>query len=133
MVKWKKESTHCRDCGVEFDGTNKFKARALCKPCGKIEQQKTSKKALLPKEEYSRNKYNEFLIENRSEYYSAILAETKGMDRDTHREWITNKLNEILQNKKLWEYISTRTTSMKAKQSYRKKKLNSSKNLLENY
>ena len=133
MATWKKESTHCKECGVEFDGTNKFRLRALCKPCGVIEQKKSSQKALKPKEEYSRNKYNEFLIENRSEYYSAILAETKGMDRDTHREWITNKLNEILQNTKLWEYISTRTTSMKAKQNYRKKKLASSKNLLENY
>jgi hypothetical protein len=133
MRSMKKASTHCKECGVEFDGTNKFKARALCKSCGKIEQKKSAQKALLPKEEYCRNKYNEFLIENRSEYYSALLAETKGMDRDEHRIWLGNKLNEIMQNKKLWEYISTRTTSMQAKQNYRKKKLASSKNLLENY
>ena len=133
MRSLKKQSTHCSECGVEFDGTNKFYKRALCIPCGTIAQKKYSQNKRKPKEEHRHVKYNEFKAENRNDYYSTILAETKGMDRDEHREWITNKLNEILQNTKLWEYISTQETNMKAKQSYRKKKSKSSKNLLENY
>ena len=127
----KKKSTHCKECGVEFDGTNKFNARALCKPCGLIDQRRTAQKALKPKEEYRANKYNEFMLENRNKYYSALLAETKGMNRDKHREWVANKFNEILQNEKLWDYI--RTQEYCKQKSYQKKKLASSKNLLENY
>jgi hypothetical protein len=128
----KKKSTHCKECGVEFDGTNKFNARALCKPCGLIDQRRTAQKALKPKEEYRANKYNEFMLVNRNKYYSALLAEVKGMSREQHKEWVANKFNEILQNKKLWEYISTQETFPR-KSNYQKKKLASSKNLLENY
>jgi hypothetical protein len=133
MAIWKKESTHCKECGVEFDGTNKFNKRALCIPCGTIDQKKHSIKAKIERAEQRHVKYEEFKIENRSEYYSAILAHTKKMDREEHLQFLTDKLNEILQNKKLWEYISTKSTNMKQKQSYRKRKLASSKNLLENY
>lgn len=133
MTKWKKASTHCKDCGVEFNDTNKYHKRALCKACVIKEQQAYQLQKRKDKSEHRHIKYEEFKTENRTDYYSAILAETKGMDRDEHREWLTNKLNEILQNKKLWEYISTKETNMKAKQSYRKKRLTSSKNLLENY
>jgi hypothetical protein len=133
MASFKKESTHCKECGVEFDGTNKYRLRALCKPCAKIEQKKALEKVKKPKSEHRNVKYNEFKAENRTEYYSSLLAETKGMDRELHLQWLTNKLNEILQNKKLWDYIRTQETNMKAKQSYRKKRLDSSKNLLENY
>jgi 16S rRNA C967 or C1407 C5-methylase (RsmB/RsmF family) len=132
MASMKKESTHCKECGVEFDGTNKFRLRALCKPCGAIDQKRTSAKQLKPKEEYRANKYNEFMLVNRNKYYSALLAEVKGMSRENHKEWVANKFNEILQNKKLWEYIATQETFPR-KSNYQKKKLASSKNLLENY
>jgi hypothetical protein len=128
----KKESTHCKECGVEFDGTNKFRARALCIPCGTIEQKKQAIKALKPKDEYRSVKYNEFMIENRSKYYSSLLAEKKKLSREEHKQWIKNKLNEIMQNKKLWEFITTQE-NFKAQNNFRKKKLASSKNLLENY
>jgi len=132
MASMKKESTHCKECGVEFDGTNKFRLRALCKPCGAIDQKRTAAKQLKPKEEYRANKYNEFMLVNRNKYYSALLAEVKGMSRENHKEWVANKFNEILQNKKLWEYIATQETFPR-KSNYQKKKLASSKNLLENY
>jgi hypothetical protein len=132
MASMKKESTHCKECGVEFDGTNKFRLRALCKPCGAIDQKRTAQKALKPKEEYRANKYNEFMLVNRNKYYSALLAEKKGMSREQHKEWVTNKFNEILQNKKLWDYIRTQENFPK-KGNYQNKKLASSKNLLENY
>lgn len=131
MKSLKKESTHCRDCGVEFNGVNKAHRRALCVECLKNEQR--SRAVNKPKEEQRHIKYKEFKFENRTDYYSALLAETKGMDRDEHRAWMNNKFNEILQNKRLWEFISTQPTNMKAKQNYRKKKLNSSKGLLENF
>ena len=132
MASMKKESTHCKECGVEFDGTNKFNKRALCIPCGLIDQRRTAQKALKPKEEYRANKYNEFMLANRSKYYSSLLAEKKGMTHDEHKEWVANKFNEILQNQKLWDYIRTQE-NFRAQNNFRKKKLASSKNLLENY
>ena len=127
----KKKSTHCRDCGVEFAGTNKFNKRALCIECARIEVRNNTKRK--PKEEYRHIKYEEFKIENRSDYYSAILAETKGMEREEHLVWIRNKFNEIMQNTKLWEYITTQDSYAKQKRNYQKRKLNSSKGLLENF
>lgn len=126
----KKAATHCRDCGVEFNETNKVYRRAVCFECLKTEQR--SRAVTKPIEEHVHIKYKEFKVENRSDYYSALLAETKGMDRDEHRVWVSNKFNEILQNQKLWEYIAIVQSTYK-KKNYRKKKLDSSKNSLENF
>jgi hypothetical protein len=126
MAVWKKESTHCKDCGVEFDGTNKYRKRALCIECASIGY-KTRKKEMNVKE-HRHIKYAEFKMGNRNEIYSATLAETKGMSREEHLQWLTNRLNEIMENKKLWEYITTQSENTRKKAAYQKRKWNNSRN-----
>ena len=127
MAIWKKASTHCKDCGVEFDGTNKYRKRALCIKCASAEYKSRNRKEV-PTTEYRHIKYAEFKMGNRNEIYSATLAETKGMSREEHLQWLTNRLNEIMENKKLWEYITTQSTNERQKVAYQKRKWNNSRN-----
>ena len=112
MRSLKKQSTHCSECGVEFDGTNKFYKRALCIPCGTISQKKYSQNKRKPKEEHRHVKYNEFKADK--ERGKKISISNKGISKahkgklftEEHKAKIKAKRGHLLGRKNTWQIKS---------------------------
>lgn len=105
MIK-KEISTHCVKCGKSFEEVEKKKKRALCIPCYKIDAYEYNKrnKKLVDVPIYTR--YQQFKVDNRREENRALSKRLMGMrDRDEWKKAIAERLDEIIADKPLWEFI----------------------------
>lgn len=105
MIK-KEMSTHCVKCGKSFEEVEKKRKRALCIPCYKIaayEYNKQNKKLV---EVPIYTKYEKFKVENRKAENRALSKRLMGMsDRDEWKKAISERLDQIIADKPLWEFI----------------------------
>ena len=99
-------STHCVKCGLSFEVVEKKKKRALCVPCFKISvkeyQQQHNKRVEVP----IYTKYQEYKVENRMDENLALSKRLLAMnDRAEWKEAIRLRLEEIIADKGLWDFI----------------------------
>jgi hypothetical protein len=112
----KQFSTHCGECGVEFNETNKAPKRALCLECKRVEDIHYCEKA---KQKYKENnmvttqeKKRPYTFQNRKGFWKSISTQLRFMN--TREEWlpfIQNRMEEILNDKQLMDYINDTETA----------------------
>lgn len=113
MGIWKKEATHCRRCDVEFDGTNKYKKRAVCKDCQKIEWAERMAKKKVGAVNYHQL-YDEIKIEKRKHIHEEINKQLKATTTtEERRAFLSNRFNEIQNDELLWRFLSRNTQRSK--------------------
>ena len=120
MGIWKKEATHCRRCDVEFDGTNKYKKRAVCKDCQKIEWAERMAKKKVGAVNYHQL-YDEIKIEKRKHIHEEINKQLKATTVFT----VYSPLRELELRIKELERRVTRLEKPRAKKPRAKIKLRS--------
>lgn len=109
--KGRQISNSCVRCGVEWlaDRSNKVKKRAICFECKAEEQSKINEK------QREKNKMTVTLVEkkrpytfkNRKPVWDAVRTEIKGMkNRSEWLPFIQNRMQEILNDKQLMDYIN---------------------------
>ena len=105
------ESRICNECGQEYKPTER---RLICRPCiNRIARDKFREKTQQLIDEGLHVPYRgvrpegmpEDFEERRREYVK-IQKLTKHMGRDEYREFLHNRLNEIMNNKPLWVYLT---------------------------
>ena len=109
-------STHCGECGVEFNESNKAPKRALCIVCKREEDIRVQERA---KQKYRDNKVvtlqekkQPYTFRNRKPFWQDIARQLKGMKK--REEWlpfIQNRMQEILNDKQLMDYINDTETA----------------------
>ena len=111
-MRSKKEfSKCCKKCGLVWDKemSNKYKGRALCKPCAKIEYSEYRKayKDTLDSSETKLAKMQPFKEENRMEHWKKINKEIKGLKKlEDIRAFISKRADEVFADKALMKYIN---------------------------
>jgi hypothetical protein len=109
ILSMKQQSTHCKECGVEFNKTNKYPKRALCLDCQKIEYKK-SKERMKAKRINFHDLYAEIKIEKRKHIHAEINEQLKNTKTtEERREFLSNRFEEIQNDKLLWNYLNRDT------------------------
>ena len=110
-MAFKKElSKCCVKCGVEWlkDLSNKVTKRALCFECKKEYDIEWKQKNPIKKRLYNRHeKKSAYTFKNRTAYWQDLRTQLKGMKkREEWLEFIKNRMDEILNDKVLMDYIN---------------------------
>lgn len=111
---YKKEfSKGCKKCGELWlpDMSNKYPKRALCRKCHKIwveDWENNNKRVKYTMYNSNRKeKYKNFKMDVRKPHWKKINDELKEIkNRDDWRGFISKKMNEILNNVELMDYIN---------------------------
>ena len=111
-MAYKKEfSKCCSKCGVQWleDMSNKVPKRALCFECKKEwDKEFNDKNNKGRKRMYNRlEKKGPYTMKNRTPYWRSLSTQLKGMKkREEWLEFIKNRMDEILNDKVLMDYIN---------------------------
>ena len=113
MASLKKVSTHCKNCGIEWneDMSNKFPRRALCYPCKKKWQDSVNE---IEKERRKNNgvvrlatKKTPYTFRYRKDFWLELRTKLKTMK--TREEWlpfIQKRMDEIIEDTQLMDYLN---------------------------
>ena len=111
-LRGKQFSKCCAQCGVEWlpDMSNKKAKRALCIECytqevkhRTIEQREWREENLITQVQKKRP----YTFKNRKPFWQSIANELRGMkSREEWLPFIQNRMNEILNDKQLMDYIN---------------------------
>lgn len=128
----KKESTHCSDCGVEWlaDKSNKQKKRALCKVCFLKHSRSYQKEYNKTNEMPIYVKYSDYKMDNRRAENRELSKRMMSYERrEEWQEAIRLRLEEIIQDTGLWEFICRDMEKYKK----RKKHIQTKHTTIDNY
>jgi hypothetical protein len=109
-------STHCGECGVEFNESNKAPKRALCLACKRVEDIHYCEKA---RQKYKENnmvttqeKKRPYTFQNRKPFWQSVSTQLRTMkSREEWLPFIQNRMEEILNDKQLMDYINDTETA----------------------